>query len=100
NSTILFGSVWLLKLLRKLEPGPNMELEVGRFLDAGTPRPHVPRPVGLIELGSEYGSRTLGVLSEYVENRGSAWSVTLQSLFTFFERVLTAEGLPVVPLPS
>jgi maltose alpha-D-glucosyltransferase/alpha-amylase len=40
------------------------------------------------------------VLSEYVDNRGSAWSLTLQSLFTFFERVLTAESLPVVPLPS
>ncbi len=100
NSTILFGSVWLLKLLRKLEPGANMELEVGRFLEARTPRPHVPRPVGAIELGSEHGGRTLAVLSEYVENRGSAWSVTLQSLFTFFERVLTAEAPPVVPLPS
>jgi maltose alpha-D-glucosyltransferase/alpha-amylase len=100
NSTLLFGSVWLLKLLRKLEPGANMELEVGRFLESSTPRPHVPRPLGSIELSSEYGSRTLAVLSEYVENRGSAWSVTLQSLFAFFERVLTSETPPIVPLPS
>ncbi len=100
NSTLLFGSVWLLKLLRKLEPGANMELEVGRFLEARTPRPHVPRPLGAIELSSESGPRTLAVLSEYVDNRGSAWSVTLQSLFTFFERVLTAESPPVIPMPS
>ncbi|MET0792007.1 MAG: maltose alpha-D-glucosyltransferase, partial [Polyangiaceae bacterium] len=100
NSTLLFGSVWLLKLLRKLEPGANMELEVGRFLEVQSPRPRVPRPLGAIELSSESGPRTLAVLSEYVENRGSAWSVTLQSLFAFFERVLTAEALPIIPLPS
>jgi maltose alpha-D-glucosyltransferase/alpha-amylase len=100
NSTLLFGSVWLLKLLRKLEPGANMELEVGRFLEGCTPRPPVPRALGSIELASESGRRTLAVLSDYVENRGSAWSVTLQSLFTYFERVLTSEAAPEVPLPS
>ncbi|MEI9938945.1 MAG: maltose alpha-D-glucosyltransferase [Pseudomonadota bacterium] len=101
NSSILYGSSWLLKLLRKVEAGPNVELEIGRFLANASPRPNVPRPVGALQLSSEAGARTLAVVSEYVENRGSAWSVTLESLFTFFERVLTAEiSLPAVDLPS
>ena len=101
NSTILFGTQWLLKLLRKVETGANVELEVGRFLATATPRPKIPRPVGALELTSESGVRTIGVLSEYVENRGSAWSVTLGSLFAFFERVLTGEAATQpVPLPN
>ena len=102
NSTILFGSLWLLKLLRKLETGPNVELEVGQFLANAQPRPHVPRPVGTLELssGSGQNARTLALLSEYVDNRGSAWKVTMESLFTFFERVLTGEAVPLVPAPA
>jgi len=101
NSTILYGSSWILKLLRKVEPGLNVELEVSRFLAHSSPRPKVPEPVGVLQLNSEAGSRTLAVVSEYVENRGSAWSVTLESLFTFFERVLSSQAsLPDVALPS
>jgi maltose alpha-D-glucosyltransferase/alpha-amylase len=100
NSTIIYGSKWLLKLLRKVEPGANMELEVGRFLADAQPPAKVPKPVGSLELTSDAGARTLGVLSEYVENRGSAWSVTLENLFTFFERIVTSDVAQAVPLPS
>ncbi len=98
NSTILYGSQWILKLLRKVEPGSNVELEVGRFLAGAEPRVKVPRPLGSLEISSKAGSRTLAVVSEFVENRGSAWSVTLESLFTFFERVLTSD--PAVAAPA
>ncbi len=101
NSTILYGNHWILKLLRKVEPGSNVELEVGRFLASAEPRLKVPQPLGTLEIASKVGSRTLAVLSEFVENRGSAWSVTAESLFTFFERVLTSDtaiALPALPL--
>src|SRR5450432_819417 len=97
NSTILYGASWILKLLQKVEAGPNVELEVGRFLATAQPPVKVPRPLGALEISSDAGSRTLALLSEFVENRGSAWSVTLESLFTFFERILTADGPVAVP---
>ena len=53
---------WLLKLLRKVDSGPNMELEVGQFLARAEPPAKVPRPVGRLELSSESGMRTLAVL--------------------------------------
>ena len=96
NSSILYGSAWILKLLRKLEAGENLELEVGRFLANAQPRANVPRSLGALELSSAGGTRTLAVLSEYLQNSGSAWSITLESLFKFFEQALTSEapGLP------
>jgi maltose alpha-D-glucosyltransferase/alpha-amylase len=101
NSTIIYGNTWILKLLRKVEAGSNVELEVGRFLADAEPRPKVPRPLGALEISSEAGTRTLAVLSEFVDNSGSAWSLTLESLFAFFERVLTAgEPLAAVTAPS
>ncbi|MEO7037859.1 MAG: maltose alpha-D-glucosyltransferase [Polyangiaceae bacterium] len=100
NSTISFGGRWLLKLLRKVEAGSNIELEVGQFLANADPPLKVPRSLGALTLRSDTETRTLAVLSEYVGNRGSAWSVTLAALFTFFERVLTSEAaLGVVALP-
>ncbi len=101
NSTIIYGNSWILKLLRKVEVGENLELEVGRFLAGAEPRAKVPRPLGALEISSEAGTRPLAVLSEFVENSGSAWSLTHDSLFAFFERVLTAaEPLPVVAVPN
>jgi maltose alpha-D-glucosyltransferase/alpha-amylase len=101
NSTILYGTSLLLKVLRKLEPGPNVELEVSKFLAKASPRPKVPAPLGTLQVNSEGGARTLAVVGEYIENRGTAWSVALEALFSFFERVLTSEAsLPIVPLPS
>jgi len=100
NSTILYGNSYILKLLRKVDSGPNIELEVGRFLASAEPRVKVPRPIGSLEVRAEGGSnRTLAVLSEFVENRGSAWSVTLEALFTFFERILTGDTPTAVPPP-
>jgi len=101
NSTIVYGSSWLLKLLRKIEPDPNVELEVSRFLASASPRPKLPQPIGALRLSSPAGTRTLAVVSEYVENQGSAWAFTLEALFAFFERVLSASPAPpAVALPS
>jgi len=101
NSTILYGSAWLLKLLRKLEPGPNVELEIGRFLANASPIAQVPRTVGSLQLNNESFACTLAIVSEYVDNRGSAWSWTLQELSAFFERIATDEAIPIaVALPS
>jgi len=101
NSTIVYGSAWLLKLLRKLEPGPNVELEIGRFLANASPVAQVPRTVGALQLSSQSFGCTLAIVSEFVDNRGSAWSWTLQELSAFFERIATDVAIPfAVALPS
>jgi maltose alpha-D-glucosyltransferase/alpha-amylase len=107
NTSIIFGERFILKLFRKLEPGVNPDLEVGRFLTERAGFPHTPAVVGWIDLrrGGESERRkseplTVGILQEYVQNEGDAWSYTLGSLGRFFERVLVrreAAALPAAP---
>ncbi len=88
NTSVIFGQQFILKLFRKLEPGINPELEIGRFL---TERgfEHVPRVVGAIEYAKAPDQPiSVAILQEYVPNQGDAWDYTLEVLKRYFERVL------------
>ena len=88
NSSIQFGNQLVLKLFRRLEPGINPDVELGRFLtDHGGAR--VPELVGDVEY--ERPGQTpasLIVLQRYVWNQGNGWNVTIDELGRFFERSL------------
>ena len=49
NSSILFGDLFFLKLFRRLEPGTNPDLEIGRFLTAKG-FTHVPPVAGWLDI--------------------------------------------------
>lgn len=88
NSTIVFGRRLLLKLLRKVEPGPHPELEVGTFLTETVSFPHVAPVLGSIEYRPRKGEATvLGILLGFVPNEGDAWRFTIDSLSRYVERV-------------
>src|SRR5262249_34180741 len=90
-----------LKLFRKVEPGVNPDLEIGRFLTGRTDFRHVPRVAGSLEARERAGEPvTLGVLQEFVPNEGDAWSYTLDALGRYFDRVLTSWQSAAAPLPS
>jgi maltose alpha-D-glucosyltransferase / alpha-amylase len=89
NSSIVFGEKFFMKLFRKLEPGVNPDLEIGRFLtDRGFK--NAPRLAGAIEYVRGRGQPiTLAIVNEMVPNEGDAWSYTLDTLGEFVDRVLT-----------
>ena len=94
NTTALVGTDYVVKLFRRLEPGVNPEIEVGRFLTETVPFPHVPPLLGIVEL-EENGTRSaVAVVHGFVENQGDAWTVTSAYLDRFVEeqRLLTAEA--------
>jgi maltose alpha-D-glucosyltransferase/alpha-amylase len=100
NSGILYGSSFLLKLYRVLEEGPNAELEIGRFL-ATRPEYHGSPPLaGAVEYrgGGEREPSTLATLFTFVPNQGDAWTLTMDALARYFDRLLTGgtgtEGPP------
>ncbi|HEX2164955.1 MAG TPA: maltose alpha-D-glucosyltransferase [Thermoanaerobaculia bacterium] len=104
NTSLIFGDRFILKLFRKLEPGVNPDLEVGRFLTERAGFPHTPEVAGWLELlrGGQGQRRkaeplTVGILQTFVQNEGDAWSYTLDSLGRFFERVLTRREQAAVP---
>ncbi|MBI4545688.1 MAG: putative maltokinase, partial [Gemmatimonadetes bacterium] len=89
NSNVVYGDGLMLKLFRKLEPGVNPDLEVGRFLNRRG-FPHTPAVVGYLEYRPQRGeSMTVGVLKAYVPNEGDAWQYTLDSLGHAFEHALS-----------
>jgi maltose alpha-D-glucosyltransferase/alpha-amylase len=103
NTSVRYGDRLVLKLFRKLEPGVNPELEIGRFLTEQTDVRHVPRVAGAFEVRDRrHEPMTLGILQEFVPNEGDAWSYTLDALGRYFDRVLTSSagaGTVLAPVP-
>ena len=96
NSSIVFGQRYIMKLFRRVEAGPNPDLEVGRYLSERVGFPHTPGLAGAIEYhapGAE--PATLAMLQEYVPNQGDAWCYTLDRLGQYYEGVLATEAAAV-----
>ncbi|HEY2747562.1 MAG TPA: putative maltokinase, partial [Polyangia bacterium] len=102
NSSVLIGDKMLLKIYRQIEPGPNPELELGRFFtDRGAK--HMSRMLAGVEYKrpTDKESATLATVQELVPNEGVAWVSALASIDRYFERVLQERAsLPVPPLPT
>jgi maltose alpha-D-glucosyltransferase/alpha-amylase len=99
NTSVIFGDRLMLKILRAIEEGPSLELEVGRFLGTREP-PYrgVPRLAGALEYKSPgRDATTVGTLFEFVPNQGDAWRLTLDALDRYFDGVLSAGRRPDVP---
>jgi maltose alpha-D-glucosyltransferase / alpha-amylase len=92
NSTILIDGA-VLKFYRKISRGPNPEIEIGRFLTDKVGYAHSPALLGTVEIVEKTGTSSLGVMHEFVENQGDAWSFTTAYLNRTLEeaRLLTAE---------
>jgi maltose alpha-D-glucosyltransferase / alpha-amylase len=99
NSSIVYGDKLMLKLFRAIEEGPNVELEVGKFLASREPPDRgAPRLAGALEyVVPEREPTTIGTLFQFVPNQGDAWQLTLDALDRYFDAVLSAERRPDVP---
>ena len=94
NTTVLVGNDCVLKLFRRIEPGINPEIEVGRFLTETVPFAHTPPLLGAVELDEKGTRSAVAVVHRYIQNQGDAWTVTNAYLDRFVEeqRLLTAEA--------
>jgi len=87
NSVVFLNDQYVLKLFRRIEPGPNPEFEIGRFLTTHN-FTRVPPLAGAVEYlreGVEPG--TLAVVQGRVKNQGSGWDFTIDELRRYYERV-------------
>jgi maltose alpha-D-glucosyltransferase/alpha-amylase len=86
NTSVLFGRRQIMKVFRRLEPGPNPDLEIGRYLISRS-FTRVPPLLGAIEYAREgRDAASLAILQEFVRNEGNAWQVTIDELGRYFER--------------
>ena len=101
NTSILFGDRLILKLLRRLEPGPNPDVEIGEQLTSRTPFRRAPRVAGALEYepaGEPVGH--LFVAHEFVASQGDGWSHALAELRRFYDEVQPRGAPPMEVLPA
>ena len=76
NSSINLDDRMAFKVYRRLQPGANPEVEIGRFLTDTAHFMNAPPTLGVVEHVAPDGAVTaLGVLQRFVRNQGDAWSM-------------------------
>jgi maltose alpha-D-glucosyltransferase/alpha-amylase len=80
------GDGLFLKIYRKLQPGLNPELEIGRYLTEVAHFPNIVPVVGAAEyIDQESVTYTMALLQAFVANQGDGWTYTLDYLARFLE---------------
>jgi maltokinase len=79
NTSLVFGEQSILKVFRRLSPGPNPDLEVTTAL-ARLGSPHVAEPLGWIETRLEGVSTSLAILSRYMRLASDGWLLAATSV--------------------
>jgi maltokinase len=79
NTSLVFGDLAILKVLRRLFPGANPDLEVAHAL-ARLGSAQVAAPYGWIETDLDGEPVLLAVLSEFLAGASDGWSLALASL--------------------
>ncbi|WP_295550901.1 maltose alpha-D-glucosyltransferase [uncultured Pseudacidovorax sp.] len=85
NTALTFGDQLFFKCYRRVQPGINPELEIGRFLTETVRFANCVPVAGAVEYHGNDGTvMTLGLLQAFVPNQGDAWDYTL----AYLERAL------------
>ncbi|MBA2662735.1 MAG: maltose alpha-D-glucosyltransferase [Bradymonadaceae bacterium] len=87
STTITFGQSLVMKISRRIERGPNLDVEVGRYLlERGYP--NAAALCGqLAYRRGRWEPMTVATLHEYVPNQGDGWSWALGAQQNFFARL-------------
>ena len=81
NTSVVLDESVMLKLYRRPEPGPSLEVELLRSLqEAGFAS--APRLRGVIEHSTATLEATLAVVTDYIPSAGGGWELTLAGLAT------------------
>ncbi|HEY1300062.1 MAG TPA: maltose alpha-D-glucosyltransferase [Stellaceae bacterium] len=98
NSSVFFAEYGMLKLYRRLEPGPHPEIEMSRFLVERAGFANTPPPLATLELTlqGDGGPRhmALGILFGFVRNQGDGWTQALNYLSRYLDDALVGGGQP------
>lgn len=77
NTTLRMGSRYVFKLIRRVQPGLNPEVEIGRFLRKTSfeMAPFLRGSIAYVPSGEE--PSILGVASDWIPNEGDGWTYVL-----------------------
>jgi trehalose synthase-fused probable maltokinase len=89
NTSVVFDEAVVLKFFRKVEPGPNPDLEINRLLTKEGFK-HIPAQVGEIfyEGDEDHPNEIdLGIAQHFVEGAREGWTFVLEQLPRLFDEV-------------
>jgi maltose alpha-D-glucosyltransferase/alpha-amylase len=88
NTSILYGRELILKLFRRLQPGENPDVEIGRFLTEVAHFSRVAPFLGEITMSTATGEcTTAAMLQGLIANQGDGWAWFLDQLAAFLQSV-------------
>jgi maltokinase len=79
NTSLVFGEQSILKVFRRVSPGPNPDLEVTSALSR-LGSPHVADPFGSVETIMDGATTTLAILSRYLRTATDGWTLAATSV--------------------
>jgi len=79
NTSLVYGDESILKVFRRLSPGPNPDLEVTTAL-AELGSPHIAEPLGWAETRMEGVPTVLSILSRYLRLATDGWTLAATSV--------------------
>jgi maltose alpha-D-glucosyltransferase/alpha-amylase len=92
NTSVVLDNAWILKFFRRLEDGPNPDMEVGRYLTERTSFTQMAQVGGGLEyLRPGRPATAVAMLQAFVPNRGDGWAYFLE---LFREFVAAGVGQP------
>src|SRR5207245_5218340 len=104
NSSVIFDDYGMLKIYRRLQPGPHPEIEMSRFLVERAGFANTPPLLGFVEidLAGNDGPEThaLGVLFGFKRNQGDGWTQALDYLTRYLDDALLSSGTKPSDLPD
>jgi maltokinase len=86
NTSLIYGEESILKVFRRLSPGPNPDLEVTTAL-ARLGSPQVAEPLGWIETRLEGVPTSLAILSRYLRLATDGWTLAATSVRDLYATV-------------
>ncbi|MFE1585009.1 maltokinase [Streptomyces sp. NPDC058737] len=92
NSSVVYGDTFILKVLRRIVPGVNPDLELPLAL-AREGCPRVPAPAGWMAADLAGRSWVLGVLQPYLQGATDGWELALRELAKGEDFVAEARAL-------
>jgi maltose alpha-D-glucosyltransferase/alpha-amylase len=98
NTAFIYNDQYFFKFYRKLEKEINPDLEIVRFLTENTTFQTAPKFSGSVEyIDNEGKNIVFGLLQEKIENQGDAWTMVMDSIGRFYERIITSTKKDKLP---
>ena len=92
NTSVFFGEELIMKLFRKVEPGANPEVEVGRFLTERKGFANTPRAAGLITADVRGSEAAIAFFQDIVPSQQNLFEHTFDGAELILETLIATGG--------